>query len=173
MFYDLLRERRSIRKYISKKIEKEKVDRIVKSALMSPSSRGRKPWEFIIVEDNELLEKLSFCREHGSQFLGDAPLAIVVLADSKASDVWIEDASIAAIMMQLVAQSLGLGSCWIQVRDRYKSEGIKTEDYIKRLLEVPDYYKTECIIAIGYPGEEKQAHDENQLLKGKLHWNKY
>ncbi|NLJ89097.1 MAG: NAD(P)H nitroreductase [Epulopiscium sp.] len=173
MFYNLLKKRRSIRKYISKKVEKEKVDIIIKSALLSPSSRGRRPWEFIVVDDSNLLEKLSHCREHGSQFLKEAPLAIIVLADSKKCDVWIEDASIASIIIQLAAQSLDLGSCWIQVRERYKNEELKTEDYIKELLEIPNYYSIESIIAIGYPGENKDAHDESQLLMEKNHYNKY
>ena len=173
MFYNLLKKRRSIRKYISKKVEKEKVDIIIKSALLSPSSRGRRPWEFIVVDDSNLLEKLSHCREHGSQFLKEAPLAIIVLADSKKCYVWIEDASIASIIIQLAAQSLDLGSCWIQVRERYKNEELKTEDYIKELLEIPNYYSIESIIAIGYPGENKDAHDESQLLMEKNHYNKY
>jgi len=105
MFFDLLKKRRSIRKYINKKIEKEKVDMIIKSALMSPSSRGRRPWEFVLVEDRDLLEKLSNCREHGSQFLKEAALAVVVLADPDKCDVWIEDASIASLIIQLTAHS--------------------------------------------------------------------
>ena len=137
MFFDLLKKRRSIRKYINKKIEKEKVDMIIKSALMSPSSRGRRPWEFVLVEDRDLLEKLSKCREHGSQFLKEAALAVVVLADPDKCDVWIEDASIASLIIQLTAHSLDLGSCWIQVRERYKNEFQKTEDYIKELLDIP------------------------------------
>ena len=68
---------------------------------------------------------------------------------------------------------MDLGSCWIQVRERYKNEELKTEDYIKELLEIPNYYSIESIIAIGYPGENKDAHDESQLLMEKNHYNKY
>jgi nitroreductase len=76
MLYDLLKSRRSIRKYQSREIEKEKLDQILKCALLSPSSRSRRPWEFIAVTDRELLSKLSQCREHSSQFLAGAPLGI-------------------------------------------------------------------------------------------------
>jgi len=86
---------------------------------MAPSSRSRRPWEFIAVTDKEKLEKLSKIREHSSDFLAGAPLGIVVVANPKTCDVWIEDSSIAAIIIQLSAQSLGLGSCWIQVRERF------------------------------------------------------
>lgn len=173
MFYDLLKSRRSIRKFQNKEVEKEKMDTILKSALLSPSSRSRRPWEFIAVTDRELLKKLSRCREHSSEFLEDAPLGIVVIANPEACDVWIEDASIASIIIQLSAQSLGLGSCWIQVRERFHAENVKAEDYIKELLGIPPAYKIECIIAIGYPAENKKPHSENELQDDKIHYNGY
>jgi len=171
--FELLRQRRSIRKFQDRAVEKEKLDTILKSALLSPSSRGRRPWEFVAVTDKELLKKLSRCREHSSQFLEGAPLGIVVIADPKITDVWVEDASIASIIMQLTAQSLGLGSCWIQVRKRMAPDNGKAEDYIKQVLGIPDRYSVENIIAIGYPAEEKKPYDEEQLLYDKLHLNRY
>jgi len=86
---DLIRSRRSIRKFKDKKVEKGKIDQILKAALMAPSSRSRCPWEFIVLDDQDILSKLSTCREHGASFLKNAPLAIVVLADTEKTDVWI------------------------------------------------------------------------------------
>ncbi|TYQ15670.1 UNVERIFIED_CONTAM: nitroreductase [Acetivibrio alkalicellulosi] len=169
MFYELLKERRSIRKFMDTKVEKEKIDIILKSALLSPSSRSRRPWEFIAITDMEVLEKLSLCREHSSAFLAGAPLGIVVIADQDACDVWIEDTSIASIIIQLAAQSIGLGSCWIQVRQRYHTEDKKAEDYIKEVLNIPDKYSVECIIAIGYPAESKSPAREEDLKYEKIH----
>ena len=173
MFYDLLRSRRSIRKFQNREVEKEKTNAILKNALLSPSSRARRPWEFIAVTDGELLKKLSECREHGAGFLAGAPLGIVILADPEACDVWVEDASIASIIIQLSAQSLGLSSCWIQVRERYHSLGVKAGDYIKGVLGIPSKYRVECMVAIGYPAEEKRAYDDNELLYGKIHSNRF
>jgi nitroreductase len=173
MFYDLLKSRRSIRKFQHKEVEKEKIDTILKSALLSPSSRARRPWEFIAVTDKELLNKLSGCREHGSQFLADAPLGIVVIANPEVCDVWVEDASIASIITQLSAQSLDLSSCWIQVRERFYSGDVKAEDYIKEVLGIPPQYRVECMVAIGYPAEEKSTYDDNELLYGKIHENRF
>ncbi|HHW49187.1 MAG TPA: NAD(P)H nitroreductase [Clostridiaceae bacterium] len=173
MFYDLLKSRRSIRKFQDKKVEEEKIDIILKSALLSPSSRSRRPWEFIVVTDKELLKKLSRCREHSSSFLAGAPLGIVVIADPEACDVWIEDASIASIIIQLAAQSLGLGSCWIQVRERYGAGNVKAGDYIKDILGIPAKYEVECMVAIGYPAEDKKPYDERQLAYNKIHYEKY
>jgi nitroreductase len=173
MFYDLLKSRRSIRKFQNRAVEKEKTDTILKSALLSPSSRARRPWEFIAVSDRELLKTLSGCREHGSQFLAGAPLGIVVVADPEACDVWVEDSSIAAIVIQLSAQSLDLSSCWIQVRERFHSGDIKAEDYIKGVLGIPQKYSVECIVAIGYPAEEKRAYADSELLCDKIHLNRF
>ena len=170
---ELLKTRRSIRKYQKREVEREKLDIILKSALLSPSSRGRKPWEFIVVSNPEVLGKLSQCREHSSRFLAGAPLGIVVVADPTECDVWIEDTSIAAIIIQLTSHSIGLGSCWIQVRERMHSEIKKAEDYIKEVLEIPEKYSVECIIGIGYIGEDKESHYMDTLPSHKIHYDKY
>ena len=171
MYYEMLKARRSIRKFEEKDVEKEKLDTILKSALLSPSSRAIRPWEFIVVTDKTLLQKLSGCREHSAQFLSGAAVGIVVIADPSLSDVWVEDASIASVNIQLSAQSLGLGSCWVQVRQRQYDDKQSAGDYIKKVLTIPEKYSVESIIAIGYAAEEKAPHDENRLLYAKLHYN--
>jgi len=171
--YELLKSRRSIRKYQPREIEKEKIDIILKSALLAPSSRSIRPWEFIAVTDKEALGKLSECREHGSKHVAEAPLCIVVAADPEACDVWTEDASIAATIIQLSAQSLGLGSCWIQVRNRYGADRVKSGDIVKKILSIPDKYEIECLIAIGYPAEEKKPYEDGDLKYEKLHYNRW
>lgn len=173
MLYDLLKTRRSIRKFQDREVEKGKLDTILKSALLSPSSRSRRPWEFVAVTDKELLQKLSESREHSASFLAAAPLGIVILANPQACDVWIEDASIAAILIQLSAHSLGLGSCWIQIRERFGKNNIQAGDCVKEILRIPSEYEVECIIAMGYPAEDKRAYTENDLLLNKLHFNQY
>ena len=171
--YELLKARRSIRKFQDKQVEEGKLDTILKSALLAPSSRRRQPWEFIAVTDRELLQKLSTCRTYGAEFLAGAPAAVVVLANPEKSDVWIEDAVIAAIIMQLAAQTLGLGSCWIQIRERFTATGLPAEDYVKEILNVPGKFKVQCIIGLGYPAEDKPPHVEAGLLLNKIHYNRY
>ena len=165
--------RRSIRKYKEDKVPKEIVNKLVKAALLSPSSRRINPWEFIIVEDKEILEKLSGAKKHGSTFLRKAPLGIVVIADENKSDVWVEDTSIASIILQLTAQSLDLGSCWIQIRNRMHNDTITSEEYIRDLLHIPTNYKVESIISIGYPDEERPPQDVEKLQYEKLQSNQY
>ncbi|QHQ60383.1 NAD(P)H nitroreductase [Anaerocolumna sedimenticola] len=170
---ELYKTRRSIRKFQDKKVEQEKIDELLKGALMAPSSRGLKPWELIVVTDRELLQKLSESRGPSSKLISGAALGIVVLADAELSDVWTEDASIIAIMMQLSAHSLGLGSCWVQVRERQTPQGETVDSYIKKLLDIPAKYKTECILALGYPAEEKGTHKEENLPLEKIHYNTF
>jgi nitroreductase len=172
-FFDLLKNRRSIRKYLPKAVEQDKIDLITKAALMSPASKRSNPWEFIVVQSSETLQKLSDCRPHGSQFLAESPLGIIVTADTTKTDVWMEDASIAAILMQLQVQDLGLGSCWIQIYGRNKDDETTTESYIRNLLNIPEHFAVLCIISIGYPNEERKPYDESKLSIDKIHTEKF
>lgn len=169
----LLKGRRSIRKYRKDKLTSNEIDQLIKAVLLSPSSRNRRPWEFILVDDKSLLDKLSRSKPSGSSFLADAAIGIVVLADPHENDVWIEDSSIASIILQLTAQSLNLGSCWIQIRGRHHESSISSEEYVKKLLAIPEKYRVESIIAIGYPAENKPPHDEGQLIYQKAHMNHF
>ncbi|MGD9731873.1 MAG: nitroreductase family protein [Desulfamplus sp.] len=171
MFFSLIESRRSIRKFKSTPVEKEKIDRIIEAALRSPSSRGLNPWRFVVVDRQDILERLSNSKHHGSSFLKEAPLGIVVCADENITDVWIEDASIATIFIQLAAQALGLGSCWIQIRKREHNKEISAESYIKEILSLPENFKVESMVAIGYPDEDKKPHSRDSLEMEKIFWN--
>jgi len=170
---NLLLKRRSIRKYKAEPIPAGQVETLIKAALLSPSSRNLRPWEFVVVTDKDTLEKLSHSKEHGSSFLKDAPLGIVVLADETKSDVWVEDASIASIIIQLAAESMGLGSCWIQIRKRMHNSSVTSADYIKSLLSIPEKYGVESIIALGYPNETKSPHTGDELSYSKFYYNEF
>jgi len=170
---DLLRKRRSIRKYTGKPIESDSVDLLVEALLRAPSSRNVKPCEFVVVDDQELLKKLSHAKEHGAHFLQNAALGIVVCADSEKSDVWIEDSSIASILVQMVAQSLGLGNCWVQIRNRTRTAGEMAEPYIQKLLGIPEHLKILSIISIGCPDEIKKPVEKSELDYGKIRYNRY
>jgi len=170
---DLLRTRRSIRKYAQKPIDSKLIDVLIEALLRSPTSRNGKSWEFIVVDDRELLSKLSKAREQGSHHLRDAPLGIVVCADSTKSDVWVEDCSIAAILVQMTAHDLGLGCCWIQIRNRKHTETMSAEQYIQGLLGLPQHIKVECIVSIGYPDETKNPISASELEYNKVKRNHY
>jgi len=170
---DLLRTRRSIRKYTSKPIDSKMMDVLIEALLRSPTSRNNKSWEFIIVDDRNLLSKLSKAREQGSHHLQDATLGIVVCADSRRSDVWVEDCSIAAILVQVTAHDLGLGSCWIQIRNRDHTQMMSAEQYIQDLLGLPQHIKVECMVSVGYPNETKKPIANSELEYHKVKHNFY
>jgi nitroreductase len=165
---DILRNRRSIRRYQDREIETEKIERLMEAALRSPSSRSNNPWRFLFVTDRAMLEELSRAKESGSSFLKGASLGVVICAAQGESDVWVEDCSIAAIILQLTGQSLGLGSCWIQIRKRMHSSNLTSEDYIKRVLSLPENLNVESMIAFGYPDEDKKPIPKEQLEYEKI-----
>jgi nitroreductase len=165
---DLLRSRRSIRRYKAKDIEPEKVELLKEAALRSPTSRGINPWRFFFIRDRKTLEELSRAKESGSSFLKDARLGVVVCAKESESDVWIEDCSIASIIMHLTAHSLGLGSGWIQIRNRMHNASKTSEEYVREVLGLPEDLRVESIIAFGYPDETKPPVPKEELEYGKI-----
>jgi len=170
---DLLRNRRSIRKYTHQSVEPEKVKILEEAVLRSPSSKNLNPWNFIFVDDTPTIRAMEQCKPHGTSPLKTAPLAVIIIADGTKSDVWIEDCSIASILLQLTAQSLGLGSCWIQIRERMKDESVSSEFYLKKLLAIPEKYHVLSVIAIGYPDQPRTGKPYNELQFEKLHRNKF
>ena len=173
MFLSLIQKRRSIRDYLEKTVEPEKIDMLIEAALRAPSSRGFNPWEFVVVTEKGLLEKLSTAKPHGASFLKNAALGIVVCADPEKCDVWVEDASIASIFIHLAAESMGLGSCWIQIRKRMHDQTTSAQAYIRSLLNIPKNLNVESIVAIGYPAEKKPPHRKEDLQYKKVHYGLY
>ena len=158
-----LRARWSIRKFEIREIEKDKVAVLEEALLLCPSSRGINPWRFIFVSDAGTLQKLGRSKIHGSGFLAGAPLAVVITGDTNESDACIEDCSIAAITLQHVSESLGLKSCWCQIRMRPHNTEMSAEEFVRNLLEIPGRYMVECIIGMGYPAESRPPHPREDL----------
>ena len=173
MFLSLVEKRRSIRKFQDKAVEDDTIATVVEALLRAPTSMGKNSWEFVVVNDRGRLEKLSRAKPHGASFLKNAPLGIVVCGDPHISDVWIENASIASIYIHLAAASLGLGSCWIQIRERAHNESLSAEAYIATVLGLPAHLKVLSIIAIGYPDESKPPHPKDALAYDRVSLNSY
>ena len=173
MFIDLLRTRRSVRQFQDKPIEQEKIDLLVEAMLRSPSSRGLNPWEFVVVQDPKILADLAKAKPHGASFIQNAPLAIVVCGDPAKCDVWVEDCSIAALIVHLAATDLGLGSCWVQLRMREHDAQTTSEQYVKKLLGLDGNMVVEAVIAIGYGKEDKPGHPKSALLYEKVSYDQY
>jgi nitroreductase len=173
VFDTLIESRRSVRSFQSKPVEAEKVDKLVEASLRAPASMSRTPWEFVVVTEPELLDRLSKAKPHGSAFLKGAPLGIVVCASPEISDVWVEDASIASLYLLLAAEDLGLGGCWIQIRNRSHSEERSAQEYISETLSLPDGLQVEAIIAVGYAHGKSPPHQRSELRFDKVHLNAF
>jgi nitroreductase len=173
MFYDLIEKRRSIRRYTDQPLEQRQIEQLAEAALRAPSSRGLNPWEFVFVTDRGLLEQLARAKPHGSSFLAGAALGVVVCGNPQVSDVWVEDTAIASIFLHLAAASMGLGSCWIQIRKRKHSDDASSESFVAELLQIPASLRVESIIAVGHPAEQKPSHSRESLLREKIHLQRY
>ena len=172
-FASLIKQRRSTRKFTEEPLTPEQVEAILKAGLMAPSSKRSNPWQFIVVEDKEMLQKLAHCKNGGSAFLEGCSLAVVVCADVMESDVWVEDASVASIYMQLQAEDLGLGSCWCQIRNRVTEDERDSNDYVRFLLQIPYQLDVLSIIGFGHKDQVRKPFDESHLQWEKIHLGKY
>ena len=172
-FKELVQVRRSHRTFTEEEIKAEDVQLLLRAALMSPTSKGQRSWQFVVVDDKTDLEKLSDAKDLGGQFIKGASMAIVVLGDPLLNDCWIEDASIAAISMQYQAEDLGLGSCWVQMRGRGLSDGTSSDTVIRGILAIPDNYSCLCIVAFGHKADERKPQNEDRLKWENVHVGKF
>lgn len=172
-FSTLIKSRRSTRKFTEQLLNPDQVEMILKAALMAPASKRKNPWQFVVVEEKEMLAKLSECKPVGAAFLKDCALAVVVLANVLESDVWVEDASIASIYMQLQAEDLGLGSCWCQIRNRQTEDDADAAGYVRGLLDIPYQMEVLSIIGFGYKDQVRKPFDESHLQWEKIHLGRF
>jgi len=164
---EIFYNRRSTRKFLNRKVEDDKVKKLLSAALLAPSSKGGRPWEFIWVDDPELLEILSKSKPHGATLLKHAPLAIIIAGDKTKSDVWIEDCAIASVFIQLEAEALGLGSCWVQVNRRFYNDDITSNEYIHEHFNIPENLIVLSVVGIGY-----KAMKQPPLSECDINWEK-
>ncbi len=162
-FYELAQKRRSHRKFTSQNISPEALHRILEAALMAPTSKGLHSYSFCVVQNPEVLARLSASKAIGSQFVAEAKCAIVAMADPAVSEVWLEDASTAAMSMLYQAEDLGLGACWVQVRERKDAEGRDTEDVVREALSLAEDTRVVCMIALGHKGAERKPQNMERI----------
>lgn len=172
-FIDLLKQRRSYRQYTKEPISQEDLNQILEAGLLAPSGRNIKPEELILVTDPDILKALSKARVGASKMLEGAAACIVVLGDEDQTDVWIEDCSNVILTMHYMASSLGLGSCWIQGRNRTAPDHTTTEKYVRNILHFPSNMHLEAILSLGHINNPLPPKEISQDLLKKVHRNKY
>ncbi len=164
-FIEMLRARRSCRSFSDTPIERSILDRLLEATLTAPSSKNCRSSRLAVVDDRALLQRIAAMRSHGSQFLAEAPAAIVVMGDPALTDLWVDNCAISAVTLQYAAQSLGLGSCWVHVNGRAHNDDDPAqgtaEEYLKRFLSVPAEWRIHCIVALGHPDREARPRPEH------------
>ena len=154
-FKEVVKKRRSTRRYTGQPVEKEKLQRAMELALRAPSSKNTRSTRLMAVTDLKRVHELGKLRDWGSSLLEEAGAAIVVLGDEAASPMWKTNAAIMATLLQLALVDEGLATCWVHVGDYLTLKDVpdsqRSEDYVKELLpEIPADYRVLCVISIGY-----------------------
>lgn len=169
---EILRRRRSVRRFQPRPLEPGVIAELEEVLLRSPSSRNLRPWEFVLVDDPALLDRLSQSKEHGSGFVRGAAMAVVICGLPEVSDVWVEDCSIASILVQLYAETVpGMGSCWVQIRNRKHDPSTSSQEFVRSVLGLAGDRSVESIIALGYEAERGDPIAVEELPGGKVRRN--
>ena len=154
-FKEVVRKRRSTRRYTGKPVEVERLRSAMELALRAPSSKNTRSTRLMAVTNLDKVHALGRLRDWGSSLLEEAGAAIVVMGDEEASPMWQTNATIMASYLQLALVDEGLATCWVHVGD-YRTlqddpESQRSEDYVKELFpEIPEGYRVWSVIAVGY-----------------------
>lgn len=163
---DIMYTRRSIRHYTDQEVTDDQVEIMLKAAMAAPSAQNLLPWHFVVVRKRKLLDKLAETHKY-AHMVAKAPLAIVVCGDTEVSEQhWVEDTCAATQNLLLAATALGLGGVWVGIYPNKKRQ--KT---VRQVLDLPDHVDVLCMVAIGYPAEEKQAR--TQYDPKRVHLDKW
>jgi len=163
-----IHSRRSIRKYEDRAVPDESIRQIISAGMSAPSAGNQQPWQFIVIKDKNILDKIPTVHRHAS-FAKNAPLAILICGDlkfDKHKDFWIQDCSAATQNMLLAIHALGLGAVWTGVYPR--------EDRIeafRKLLNIPHEVIPFAFIPVGYPAQN--LPENNRFNEERIHIDKW
>lgn len=167
---DAIFNRRSIRSYLDKKIEDDKVDKLIRAGMQAPSAMNGQPWEFLVVQEKDTLKKLGEMSMF-SKMVGGAPLAIVLLGNAKkmrAKAFFPQDMGAASENILLEATYLGLGGVWLGVNSISERE-----KFVREIFKLPEEIMPFGIIVIGYPGAGQENKFVDRYNPEKVHYEKY
>lgn len=174
-FQEIISQRRSIRKFSNRPVPEQVIRRLIEATLAAPSSRNTRSSELLVVDDPLVVTQMAGMRDYGSAFMAGAPLAIVVLGNTRKTDLWQVNAAISATVLQLACVDEGLASCWVHVADRPRRkdepQGEQAADFLRTFLPIPDDDEPLCAIVIGYsdvvPAPLPPADDQARVIRLK------
>ncbi len=155
-------ERTSVREYTPEPVSGEILLELVRAGMAAPTAMNRQPWEFIIIQDREVLDILSEIKPP----LGKAPAAIVVLGNISISNSWMLDCSAATENILIAATSFGLGTVWTGAYGNANFEAL-----LKETLNLPDGIMPLSVIAVGYA--EGTPTPKDKFVEHKVHFDRY
>lgn len=157
---EAIRRRRSVRKYTGDPIPREHLEQIVDAGRLAATGNNRQPWDFIVVTDGAMIDKLKVA----SRWMEQAGAIIAVVMDPS-SRWWLEDGSAAVENMLIASTALGYGSCWLE------GYTLPREEEFKALLGVPEGKRLLTLVPIGVPAEWPAP--EKKPLEAVIHWERY
>lgn len=170
---EIIKKRRSVRNYLKKEIEKDKLNEVLKAAMFAPTAKNVRPWEFIVVTDEETKNQFSKATRYSS-FAKNAPIVIVICYDMTKGNRFKEDCSISAQNIYLEAVNQGLGTCYIQIAEGTEGSVGEPEAFVKKLLNIPESYRVLCLMPLGYPANYPEPHKEELLFENtKIHYESF
>jgi nitroreductase len=171
-FEKVLKKRRSVRSFSEKDIDPVKIEYLIKAAFWAPSFMGNKALHIFIIDDKETLTKMAETTSYSS-VLKAAKRAFILGYDTSSGSYPIEETSMAATNIMLAAEDIGLSSCFVQFRGEEGPYG-KPENFIKKILHIPENIMVLSGIAIGYPVQNNiQLHTESEIIRKNIHYNLY
>jgi nitroreductase len=145
MVLDAILGRRSVREYTSQPVGDAQIRTLLEAAMAAPSASDLRPWEFIVVRDEQLKRTLAGVHQWAGM-AARAPVVFVVCGDERRSDHWVEDTSAATENLLVQAAGMGLGGVWIGIYPRPPRE-----EAVRRALGIPEHVRVLCLVPIGYP----------------------
>jgi nitroreductase len=162
---DLIKKRRSVRKYTAEPLAEADVQAMLEAAMAAPSGSNIKPWEFVVVQDRELCRKLADTHPY-SKMAADAAAVFVICGRESESRHWVEDTSAATENLLLAAAGLGLGAVWVACYP-----GAEREEHVRQVLGLPAGLRVLCLVPVGHPAEEKAPR--TQFDPSRVHYDRY
>jgi len=162
---DLIKKRRSIRTYTDEPISDADIRALLEAAMAAPSANNAQPWEFIVVREESLRQKLAETHPW-STMCADAPVVFVVCGDERRSDHWIEDTSAATQNLLLAVTARDLGAVWVGVHP-----SAQREEHVRNVLGIPSGVRVLCLVPVGHPAEAKPPR--TQYDERKVRYDEY
>ena len=165
MVLDAILMRRSHRAYTEQPVSDDEITTLLQAAMAAPSANDVRPWQFIVVRDLE--NRRALARTHQYSGMADkAPVVFVVCGEEARSPHWMVDCSAATENLLVQAAAMGLGACWVACYPREERE-----DYVRRLLGIPDELRVLCMVPLGYPAAPRAARTRYEVER--VHHDRY